>query len=206
MRQSGTISSSSSGSLAGCSNVQAGGRAGWRAAGSLAAVVAGVVHAVVAGGDHDQLDGPPQLVNELGVGEGLHSRRSRHSRHSRAASTSHSTLGGSSLAVCQTPNVKTPFWQTRHYPAPSHLSRPPQSSGALLCTRIRHHVLVGMTLGVRFPLRHTQPHDSPSPCLSTWPHLRSFHMVDLLFLDRPPKGHTNALWLWDILRWRQQVA
>ena len=38
---------------------------------ALPAIVAGMVHAVVAGGHKNELDGPPQLANQLGMGEGL---------------------------------------------------------------------------------------------------------------------------------------
>ena len=69
---------------------------GRRAVGSLAAVVAGVVDAVVAGGDEDVFNGPPQLANQLGVGQGL---RSRHSRRSGQSIIGTATLRSASTAA-----------------------------------------------------------------------------------------------------------
>ena len=83
---------------------------GRRAVGSLAAVVAGVVDAVVAGGDEDVFNGPPQLANQLGVGERL---RSRHRRRCGQSIISTATLRSASTAAARSVFIALP--------APPHL-------------------------------------------------------------------------------------
>jgi hypothetical protein len=62
---------------------------------------------VVAGGDEDVFNGPPQLANQLGVGQGVRSRHSRHSRHSRRSGQS--IIGTATLRSASTAAARSIF-------------------------------------------------------------------------------------------------